>query len=112
MPLAQDSCTQKELHIYITCAVEHQIYAFKSSLNIYPEHQLLPCTPVQIPYTCSLPTPQFTVPPIGGAFGIQSNICGGAFCRNSQRVLQKSSTVVFNTMFDRILNATLTNNLL
>ena len=28
----------------------------------------------------------FTVPPIGGAFGIQSNICGEDFCRNSQRV--------------------------
>ena len=23
----------------------------------------------------------FTVPPIGGAFGIQPNICGGAFSR-------------------------------
>ena len=25
----------------------------------------------------------FTVPPIGGAFGIQSNICGGAFLRRA-----------------------------
>ena len=30
--------------------------------------------------------PTFTVTPIGGTFGIQSNICSGVFLRNSERV--------------------------
>ena len=60
----------------------------------------------------------FTTPLIGGAFGIQSSICRGAFCRNSQRVkvvgyfCRRAPSWIFDRMFDRILNATRPNNLL
>ena len=56
----------------------------------------------------------FTIPPIGGAFEIQSNIYGG----NSQRVKtvgylrRRAPSCIFDSMFDRIINATLPNNLL
>ena len=62
-------------HIYVTCA-------FKSNLNINPEAQLLPCTPAsgyKFHALADYLQPTFTVPPMGGTFGIQSNICGGAF---------------------------------
>ena len=36
---------------------------------------------IQIPSNYSLPTPHISTPPIGGAFGIQLNICDGAFLR-------------------------------
>ena len=58
-------------------------------------------------------TPALTAHPARGAFGIQSNICGGPFlCGNNQRI----KTVGYNRrraplrMFDSILNATLLNN--
>ena len=60
----------------------------------------------------------FTVPPIGGVFGIQSNTVVELFCRNSQRVkavgyfCRRASSCISDRMFDRILNATLPNNLL
>ena len=47
----------------------------------------------------------FTVPTIGGACGIQSNICSGA-------LLRRAPLCIFDRMFDRILNATLPKNLL
>ena len=49
---------------------------------IYP--QLLPCTQAcsyKIPPLAVYPHPTFTAPLIGGAFEIQSNICGGASLR-------------------------------
>ena len=57
--------------------------------------------------------PTFTVTPIGGAFGIQSNICGGFFYRNSGRVktvgyfCRKAPSWMLHRMFDRILYVTL-----
>ena len=53
-------------------------------LNINPEPQLLPYTPAcgYKFHTLSIYLhPTFTVPQIRGAFGIQSNICGGVFLR-------------------------------
>ena len=54
--------------------------AFKSNIN--PQPQLLPYTLAGGYESHVLAVylhPTFTVPSIGGAFGIQSNICGGVF---------------------------------
>ena len=63
--------------IYVTCA-------YKSNLYINPKPQLFPCTPACCQKFHVLAVYlylKFTVPPIGGAFEIQSNICGRAFLR-------------------------------
>ena len=79
--------------------------------------QLLHCTQACGYKFHALPVhlhPIFTAPPIGGAFGVQPSICGGAFfCENSQLVKTvgcfREGTPSW--MLDRILNATLPNNL-
>ena len=70
---------------------------------------------LQIPCNWSLRTPHiYSTFPIGGAFGIQSNIWGGAFCGNS-RGLQAVTYFCRRSpswMFERIPDATLSSNLL
>ena len=69
---------------------------------------------LQIP--CSLPTPHIcSTFSIGGALGIKLSICGGAFfCRNSRciKVVGYFCRRAPSWMFDRILDATLSHNLL
>ena len=53
----------------------------------------------------------FTVPPIGGAFGVQSSICLFAEIVNVLRPLaifaEELHHVIFGRLFDRVLNGTL-----
>ena len=60
----------------------------------------------------------FTVLSIRGAFGVQSNICGGVFLQKQSSVKavgyfgRRAPSCIFDRVFDRILNVTLPNSLL
>ena len=121
MPLAQSSCAQKEFQIYITCSVDicyqgNEIQ-FKSSLNINPRLQLLPCTPAGGYRFHALAA---YLHPIYQEAHLESirTIVVELFCLINQRVkdisyfCRRASSWMFDRKFDRILNATLPNNLL
>ena len=76
-----------------------------------------PCTSLQlqIPWTCNPHTPHIcSTFRIIGAFGIQLNICGETFCGNIRRRQAVGYFQIRATswMFERILDAILSNNLL
>ena len=81
------------------------------------EPQLLPCTRVcgyKFHALAVYLYPTFTANPIGCAFEIQWNICGGAFCGNSQciKAVGYFRGRASSWRFDWILNAILPNNFL
>ena len=79
------------------------------------EPQLLPCATVcgyKLQGLAVYPHPRLSAHQIRSAFGIQSNICNGAFLQNGQRikVIGYFRKWTLSWMFDGILNATLPKN--
>ena len=89
-----------------------------SSLTVWWVSTTSLCTSLvrlQIPCTGSLPTPHiYSIFLVEGVFGMQLNICGGAFCGNCPALLVVGyiHRRAPSRMFDMILNVTLSNNLL
>ena len=75
----------------------------RSSLNCCLAHQPAATNSVLLQFTCTCL--------IGDTFGIQWNICDGAFLRKTLTSFGYFCTRAPSSIIDRILNATLSNNL-
>ena len=93
---------------------DFKITRSKTSYSLI-EPQPLPSTPASDYEFHALavhPHTTFTAPPVRSAFGIQSEVCDGAFCRNSLRIKAADCfrRGAPSLMFDGMLNATLSES--
>ena len=105
-------CQQKKNQFKRIALFTRHIHSDRASINsLYNNLQL------QIPFTSSPPTSHIfstSNRPIGGVFGVEPNICGGALYSENSQLVEAVGCFCRGApswMLGRILNATLHNNL-